>query len=115
MACGSRRLRGPASLARPFAPAIQRPSSRAGAKSRNFPNPVWTDRLIGFALPQSNILMTTVNFYHDLPVLESFVEAIETDLRIPAIGHLTSEIWLALKALNIQNPIRGFGKLLTMV
>src|SRR5213593_1556961 len=23
--------------------------------------------------------MTTVNFYHDLPVLESFVEAIETD------------------------------------
>jgi maleate isomerase len=48
------------------------------------------------------------------PVLD-VIDAIETDLRIPAVGHLTSEIWLALKALNIRNPIQGFGKLLTMI
>lgn len=34
---------------------------------------------MGFTLLQSNPLMTTVNFYHDLPVLESFAEAIETN------------------------------------
>jgi Protein of unknown function (DUF3095) len=30
--------------------------------------------------------MTTVNFYHDLPVLESFAEAIETDRHAPVPG-----------------------------
>src|SRR5438874_7537981 len=35
--------------------------------------------LMSFTLLQSNTLMATVNFYHDLPVLESFAEAIETD------------------------------------
>jgi hypothetical protein len=34
---------------------------------------------MGFTQLQSNALMTTVNFYHDLPVLESFAEAIETN------------------------------------
>jgi len=32
----------------------------------------------GRSMPQPNALMTTVNFYRDLPVLESFAEAIET-------------------------------------
>ncbi len=40
------------------------------------------------------------------------IEAIETDLGIPAVGHLTSEIWKAFKTLGIRQPIRGFGKLL---
>jgi maleate cis-trans isomerase len=42
------------------------------------------------------------------------IAAIESDLGIPAIGHLTSEVWLALKTLGIRSPIHGFGKLLTM-
>jgi len=43
------------------------------------------------------------------------LESIECDLRIPAVGHLSSEIWMAFKTLNIRTPIRGFGKLLTML
>ncbi|TMG82520.1 MAG: DUF3095 domain-containing protein, partial [Betaproteobacteria bacterium] len=36
--------------------------------------------------------MTTVNFYHDLPVLESFTEAIETDRHAPVPG----DWWIAI-------------------
>ncbi len=43
------------------------------------------------------------------------IDAIECDLGIPAVGHLSSEIWLALKRLNIRSSIPGFGKLLTMM
>ena len=43
------------------------------------------------------------------------IDAIERDLGIPAVGHLTSEIWMAFKRLNIRNSIPGFGKLLTMM
>lgn len=40
------------------------------------------------------------------------IETIETDLGIPAVGHLTSELWKAFRTLGIRQPIRGFGKLL---
>jgi maleate isomerase len=43
------------------------------------------------------------------------IDAIECDMGIPAVGHLTSEIWMALKTLNIKTRITGFGKLLTMM
>jgi maleate isomerase len=43
------------------------------------------------------------------------LDDIESDLGIPAIGHLPSEIWKALKTLQIRSSIRGFGKLLTML
>jgi maleate isomerase len=43
------------------------------------------------------------------------ISEIESDLRIPAVGHLTSEIWMAFKALKIRTPIQRFGKLLTMM
>jgi maleate cis-trans isomerase len=36
-------------------------------------------------------------------------------LGIPAVGHLTSEIWMALNTLNIKTRITGFGRLLTMI
>jgi maleate cis-trans isomerase len=42
------------------------------------------------------------------------IDAIECDMGIPAVGHLTSEIWMALQTLNIKNSITGFGRLLTM-
>ena len=48
------------------------------------------------------------------PALDA-IEAIESDCGLPAVGHLTSEIWAAMKALGIKTPIRGFGKLLSMV
>jgi maleate isomerase len=40
------------------------------------------------------------------------LDAIETDLGVPAVGHLTSELWQAFKTLGIHEPVRGFGKLL---
>jgi maleate isomerase len=40
------------------------------------------------------------------------IEAIELDFGLPAVGHLTSEIWCALETLGIRTPIPGFGKLL---
>ena len=43
------------------------------------------------------------------------IEAIESDFRIPAVGHLTSEIWMALRTLKISSPVAGFGKLMRMV
>jgi maleate isomerase len=43
------------------------------------------------------------------------IEAIETDFGIPAVGHLTSELWLALRTLKIRQPITGFGKLMTLL
>ena len=43
------------------------------------------------------------------------IDAIERDLGIPAVGHLTSEVWMAFKRLNIRNSVPGFGKLLTMM
>lgn len=46
------------------------------------------------------------------PALE-VIHEIESDLGIPAVGHLTSEIWMAFKTLKIRTPILGFGKILT--
>jgi maleate isomerase len=43
------------------------------------------------------------------------IDAIERDLGIPAVGHLSSEIWMAFRVLKIRNPIPGFGKLLGMM
>jgi maleate isomerase len=43
------------------------------------------------------------------------IDAIEADFKIPAVGHLTSEIWMALRTLKIRNSITGFGKLMTTV
>jgi maleate cis-trans isomerase len=40
------------------------------------------------------------------------LDAIETDLGVPAVGHLTSELWQAFRTLGIHEPVRGFGKLL---
>jgi maleate cis-trans isomerase len=48
------------------------------------------------------------------PALE-VINEIESDLRLPAVGHLTSEIWMAFKTLKIRTPIKRFGKLLTMM
>jgi maleate cis-trans isomerase len=48
------------------------------------------------------------------PALE-VINEIESDLRLPAVGHLPSEIWRAFKTLKIRTPIQRFGKLLTMM
>ena len=46
---------------------------------------------------------------------QEVINEIESDLRLPAVDHLTSEIWMALKTLKIRAPIQRFGKLLTMM
>lgn len=46
------------------------------------------------------------------PVLD-VIEEIESDLGIPAVGHLSSELWLALRTMGVKKPIYGFGKLLS--
>jgi maleate isomerase len=43
------------------------------------------------------------------------IEAIERDFSIPAVGHMTSELWMALRTLNIRHPVSGFGKLMTLL
>ena len=43
------------------------------------------------------------------------IDAIERNLGIPAVGHLTSEVWFALKAIGVRKSVSGFGKLLTLV
>lgn len=48
------------------------------------------------------------------PVLD-VIEAIEADFGVVVVGHLPSEIWVALKSLGIRQPIRGFGKLLSTI
>ena len=58
------------------------------------------DRLDGLYLPCPQF-----------PALE-VVEEIETDLAIPVIPHLGSELWAALRAVGIKKPISGFGRLL---
>lgn len=45
------------------------------------------------------------------PVMD-VIEEIEEDLGVPAIPHLGSELWAALKSIGIRKPIKGFGKLL---
>jgi maleate isomerase len=40
------------------------------------------------------------------------VEEIETDLAIPVIPHLGSEVWAALRAVGIRKTVSGFGRLL---
>ena len=45
------------------------------------------------------------------PVLD-VVEEIETDLGIPTVPHLASEVWAALRSMGIHRPVKGFGKLL---
>ncbi|MGH7833747.1 MAG: maleate cis-trans isomerase family protein [Candidatus Binatia bacterium] len=46
------------------------------------------------------------------PVLD-VIENIESDLGVPAVGHLSSELWLALRTVGVKTPIHGFGKLLS--
>ena len=58
------------------------------------------DRLDGLYLPCPQF-----------PALE-VVEEIETDLAIPVIPHLGSELWAALQVVGIKKPISGFGRLL---
>src|SRR5580765_8588960 len=36
------------------------------------------------------------------------ISEIESDLQIPAVGHLTSEIWMTFKTLKIHTPIQRF-------
>jgi maleate isomerase len=43
------------------------------------------------------------------------IEAIERDFSIPAVGHMTSELWMALRTLKIRHPVSGFGKLMTLL
>ena len=46
------------------------------------------------------------------PVLD-VVQDIEDDLGVPAVAHLASELWAALKTIGIHAPISGFGSLLS--
>jgi maleate isomerase len=66
------------------------------------------------ALKQSPTLQGLYLPCPQFPALD-VIDAIERDLGIPAVGHLTSEIWTAFKTLQVRNRISGYGKLLTML
>ena len=48
------------------------------------------------------------------PVLD-VIERIECDLGVPAVSHIGSELYVALKTIGVRAPIEGFGRLLGML
>lgn len=43
------------------------------------------------------------------------IEQIETDLGLPVIANMTSQLYVAFKAIGMREPISGYGKLLHML
>jgi maleate cis-trans isomerase len=43
------------------------------------------------------------------------IEDIETDLGLPVISNITSQLYVALKAIGMREQINGYGKLLRML
>ena len=50
----------------------------------------------------------------NFPVVD-VVEQIETDLGLPVIANITSQLYVAFKAIGMREKIKGYGKLLQMV
>lgn len=48
------------------------------------------------------------------PVLD-VIERIETDFGVPAVSHIGSELYVALKTIGVREPIEGFGRLLKIL
>jgi maleate isomerase len=46
------------------------------------------------------------------PVLD-VIEQIESDLGVPAVSHIGSELYVALKSIGVHQPIHGYGRLLS--
>ena len=45
------------------------------------------------------------------PLLD-LIARIETDFDVPAVSHIGSELYVALKTIGVREPIEGFGRLL---
>ena len=45
----------------------------------------------------------------------SNIDALEKDIGKPVISAIAADLWAPLTALNIKEPIRGYGKLLEML
>jgi maleate cis-trans isomerase len=43
------------------------------------------------------------------------IEDIETDLGLPVISNITSQLYVAFKAIGMKEKINGYGKLLRML
>jgi len=50
----------------------------------------------------------------NFPVVD-VIEDIETDLRLPVIANITSQLYVAFKAIGMREPIKGYGRLMQMI
>ncbi len=50
----------------------------------------------------------------NFPVVDA-IETIETDLGLPVIANMTSQLYVAFKAIGMREPIRGWGKLMRLL
>jgi maleate isomerase len=50
----------------------------------------------------------------NFPVVDA-IETIETDFGLPVIANMTSQLYVAFKAIGMREPIRGYGKLMRML
>lgn len=58
----------------------------------------------------SAIFIPCANF----PVVD-VIEDIETDMGLPVIANMTSQLYVAFKAIGMREKINGYGKLLRML
>ena len=50
----------------------------------------------------------------NFPVVDA-IEPIETDMALPVIANITSQLYVAFKAIGMREPIRRYGKLMRML
>jgi maleate isomerase len=50
----------------------------------------------------------------NFPVVDA-IEPIETDIGLPVIANITSQLYVAFKAIGMREPIRNYGKLMRML
>jgi maleate cis-trans isomerase len=60
--------------------------------------------------PVDGIFIPCANF----PVVD-VIEAIETDLGLPVVANITSQLYIAFKTIGMHEPINKFGRLLRML
>jgi maleate isomerase len=50
----------------------------------------------------------------NFPVVDA-IEPIETDTGLPVVANITSQLYVAFKAIGMREPTRGYGRLMRML
>ena len=67
-------------------------------------------KAVGDAGKADALFIPCANF----PVVDA-IETIETDFGLPVIANMTSQLYVAFKAIGMREPIRNYGKLMRML